>query len=42
VHTLLGIGHTSGADLAAGIVAGAVAATGMATAAALPSQARTG
>jgi hypothetical protein len=36
LHTLLGIGHTSGADLAAGILAGAVAATGMATAAVVP------
>ena len=42
VHTLLGIGHTSGADLAAGILAGAVAATGMATPAAVPPWARTG
>lgn len=42
VRTLLGIGHTSGADVAAGLLAGAVAATGMATAAALPRRARIG
>lgn len=36
IRTLLGIGHTSGADLAAGVLAGAVAATAMETAAALP------
>jgi hypothetical protein len=42
VHTLLGVGHTSGADVAAGILAGAVAARGMATAAAVPPRVRIG
>jgi hypothetical protein len=36
IRRLLAIGHTSGADLAAGVLAGAVAASGMDTAAALP------
>lgn len=41
VRTLLAVGHTSGADVAAGLLAGAVAATGMVAEAALPRRVRT-